>query len=294
MGGKPLSGMTGFARSDGEFDGGRWSWEARSVNGKGLEARFRMPSGCDRLEGPARERVKARFARGNVQATLTLRTENQGMISVNTGQIEAYLASGARLFNRGLANIPRLDGLLALPGVLERDDSMSDEEQAALDAVLMTGLEQALDSLAEARRAEGEGLTGVMEGHLEEIADLKAKAAAHDAAAPAAIRDRIAARFEELLPEGLEPERLAQEAAALAVKADVREELDRLEMHIQSARELMAQGSPVGRKMDFLMQEFNREANTLCSKSADSSLTQIGLAMKAAVDQLREQVQNVE
>jgi uncharacterized protein (TIGR00255 family) len=286
--------MTGFARAEGAGSGRRWSWETRSVNGKGLEARFRLPQGLERLEPLARDMAKSRFSRGNIQASLTLRVEAQAAVSINTSQIEAYLEAGAPFFNKGLADIPRLDGLLALPGALERDETLDEAEQGALEKALLATLAEAFDQLDQARRAEGEGLLALLVGHVEEIEGLTAEAGALDAAMPAAIRERVASRFAELLPVGLPEDRLAQEAAALAVKADVREELDRLKMHIQSARELIAQGSPVGRKLDFLMQEFNREANTLCSKSADSALTRIGLAMKAAVDQLREQVQNVE
>ena len=291
---KTLSGMTGFARAEGAGSGRRWSWEARSVNGKGLEARFRLPQGLERLEPAARDLAKSRFSRGNIQASLTLRVEAQAAISINTSQIEAYLEAGAPLFQKGEAEIPRLDGLLSLPGALERDEALDETAQTALEKGLLDTLAEAFDQLDQARRSEGEGLLALLVAHVDEIEGLTAQAGALDAAMPAAIRERVAARFAELLPEGLPEERLAQEAAALAVKADVREELDRLKMHIQSARELIAQGSPVGRKLDFLMQEFNREANTLCSKSADSALTRIGLAMKAAVDQLREQVQNVE
>ena len=291
---KPLSGMTGFARSEGALGGFRWTWEARSVNGKGLEARFRFPQGFDRLEPAAREIAKTHFTRGNINATLSLSREGESRIAVNTAQIDAYLAAAEPYWRRGKADIPRFDGLLSLPGVLERDEALPDTEAEKLDAALLGGLETLLSDLRKARDKEGEKLAILLAAHVDEVEMLTADARKLDALAPDAIRERVKARFDELLPEGLPEERLAHEAAALAVKADVREELDRLDVHIASARELMAGGSPAGRKLDFLAQEFNRESNTLCSKSADSALTKIGLAMKAAIDQFREQVQNVE
>ena len=184
---------------------------------------------------------------------------------------------------------------MALKGVILAEDAeVQTGPDEALIADALSCADAALAMLQAAREAEGAAMGAVLTGHLDEIEALTREAAALDAVRPAAIKARIEAKFAELLPNGLDPERLAQEAAVLAVKADIREELDRLVAHIDSARALIAGGSPSGRKLDFLSQEFNREANTLCSKSNDPALTRIGLALKAAVDRLREQVQNVE
>lgn len=288
-----LSGMTGFARCEGVAGDWRWTWEARSVNGKGLEARFRFPPGYDRLEAKARDLAKARFARGNVQATLTLKRDASGSgLDIDTARIDALLAAAAPYVERGLIARPSFEGLVALAGSLGGPQDQTADP--ALDAALLAGLAEALGALQTARHDEGRTLETVLSGHIDTIEQLTREAAASAAVRIDTIRDRLAAKFAELIEGDLPEDRLAQEAAALAVKMDVREELDRLEAHIASARELLAAGSPTGRKLDFLSQEFNREANTLCSKSSDSSLTQIGLAIKNAVDQFREQVQNVE
>ena len=290
-----LSGMTGFARATGEHDGLNWVWETRSVNGKGLEARFRLPPGYERLEAKARELTKARFARGNIQASLNIRIDSSvSGLKINTDRIDFILETVEPYIASGRVLAPRLDGLLAVRGVLDMEEQRRDEDTSKQDALIMEGLAKALDDLKLARHAEGDALKPVLVGHVDEIERLSAQAASSDAMRTETIKARIAAKFAELLPEGLPEDRLVLEAATMAVKMDIREELDRLIAHIVSARELLDAGSPTGRKLDFLSQEFNREANTLCSKSADSALTQIGLAIKNAIDQLREQVQNVE
>ena len=290
-----LSGMTGFARVDGLSPGWTWTWEARSVNGKGLEARYRLPNGFERLEPKARDLAKARFARGNVNATLNLRRESEASgAQIDMARLRSLLDQAAPLLESGQVARPSLDGLLALPGMIDSEQVGISDDMAALDTALLTSLGEALDALVSARREEGAALSAVLTGHVEDITRLIGEAASHSATRTDAIKDRLSAKFAELLPEGLDEDRLATEAAVLAVKMDVREELDRLQAHIVSARDLLAQGSPVGRKLDFLSQEFNREANTLCSKSSDSSLTAIGLSLKNTVDQFREQIQNVE
>ncbi|OLF77791.1 hypothetical protein AWH62_03725 [Maricaulis sp. W15] len=290
-----LSGMTGFARVDGQADGWNWTWEARSVNGKGLEARFRLPTGFERLETKARDLAKARFSRGNVNATLNLRRETEaGGARIDLARLRGLLDQAAPLLESGEVARPTLDGLLALPGMIDSDQADGPDNSAELDNALLASLGDALDGLQAARRDEGRALADILAAHIADIARLTGEAADHAATRSDAIRDRLATKFAELLPEGLPEDRLATEAAMLAVKMDVREELDRLHAHIDAARELLAQGSPVGRKLDFLSQEFNREANTLCSKSSDSSLTAIGLSLKNTVDQFREQIQNVE
>jgi uncharacterized protein (TIGR00255 family) len=290
-----ISGMTGFSRAEGAYENLRWVWEMRSVNGKGLEFRMRLPSGYERLEAKAREFAKARFVRGNIQVSLNLKQDSDAtVLRIDHDRIAAILDAGAPLVESGRVAPPSLDGLLGLRGVLDAETEPAEADTAGLDAVILQTLEQAMDDLRAARRGEGDALAGIMAGHVDTIESLTQDAAGSASLRLDAIQDRIAAKFAELLPEGLPEDRLAMEAATLAVKMDVREEVDRLVAHIQSARDLLAQGSPVGRKLDFLSQEFNREANTLCSKSSDSSLTKIGLALKNAVDQLREQVQNVE
>lgn len=290
-----LSGMTGFARVDGQAPGWSWTWEARSVNGKGLEARFRLPNGFERLELKARELAKARFARGNVNATLNLRRESEaGSVRIDLARLRSLIDQAAPLLEGDQVRRPTLDGMLALPGMIDAEQAGADSDTATLDKAMLASLAEALDGLRAARREEGAALAVVLSGHVDEISRLTGEAAGHAATRTDAIRDRLAAKFAELLPEGLPEDRLATEAAMLAMKMDVREELDRLVAHIAAARDLLSAGSPVGRKLDFLSQEFNREANTLCSKSSDSSLTAIGLSLKNTVDQFREQIQNVE
>ncbi|MCH8490062.1 MAG: YicC family protein [Oceanicaulis sp.] len=292
----PLSGMTGFGRAEAQGDFGVLSVEARSVNGKGLDFRLRVPAGMDALEIPLRDMARARFQRGSVTLTVTLaRHVGETGVRVDEARLEAYARAARGLSDKGLAQPASAGELMALKGVIlaEDADAPTGPDEAAMAAALEAA-EAALTMLQDAREAEGAAMGAVLTGHLDEIEALTREAAALDAAGPAAIKARIDAKFAELLPNDLDPERLAQEAAVLAVKADVREELDRLAAHIDSARALIKGGSPSGRKLDFLSQEFNREANTLCSKSNDPALTRIGLALKAAVDRLREQVQNVE
>lgn len=291
-----LSGMTGFGRAEGAM--GDWSWavEARSVNGRNLEVRFRGPPGLDSLERAAREAAQARFQRGQLQVGVQAkRAEGGGAVRVNLEQVERYLALGAPLIASGRAGPPSLDGLLALRGVIEADDTGLDPEtQAALEAAISSSISAALDGLAAARAEEGRQLLVVLIGHVDRIAELAAQARDTASGQPAAIKARFETRLKELAGEAASEERIIQEAAALAVKADVREELDRLSGHMESARGLLAQGAAVGRRLDFLTQEFMREANTLCSKSQVAGLTAIGLDLKAVIEQFREQVQNVE
>jgi uncharacterized protein (TIGR00255 family) len=288
--------MTGFARTERSGAYGSISVEARSVNGKGLDVRLRLPQGLDAVENPIRELAKQRFNRGSVSIAVTLTApEGASAASVDMAQLEAYLHATRALVDKGGVRAASIGELLALKGVIISEETGLDEEQAAArDAELVSAVEAALDGLKAARLEEGAALKSVLEGHLDEIADLREQAANCAAAMPDAIKARLQAKLDELISGGVDPDRLAQEAAMMAVKADVREELDRLKAHIDSAHALLDAGSPCGRKLDFLSQEFNREANTLCSKSADTQLTNIGLALKATVDRLREQVQNVE
>ncbi|MCW5723589.1 MAG: YicC family protein [Maricaulaceae bacterium] len=287
--------MTGFSRAGGALGAWSWAWELKSVNGRNFELRFRLPPALEGLEVALRDQARARFSRGNVQAALILkRDDSRAPALINETRLKA-LAEAARPFvDAGLAAPPRIDGLLLVKGVLVTSDEPADEELEALHAAVLAGFNAALSSLDVSRREEGASLTALLSALLDELEALTKQASGLAAARPEAIRERLKAKIDDLLPQGLDPDRLAQETALLAVKADIREELERLLEHVKSARVLLAGGSPAGRKLDFLSQEFNREANTLCSKSSDSDLTRIGLAMKAAVDQFREQVQNVE
>lgn len=292
----PLSGMTGFARSEGALGAWSWVWEGRSVNGRGLEARFRLPPGHEALEPVLRDAAKIVFSRGNIQFSLNLKRDAAAQdVQIDTDRLKAIVAAGKPLVEAGLVAAPTLDGLLTVKGVLKSDDDdLGEDERAALHTAIGTSFGAAAETLAAARREEGTALATILGDILAEIESLTARAGACAASRPEAVRDRLKARLDDLLGGEFPEDRLAQEIAMLASKADVREEIDRLNAHITSARELIAAGSPVGRKLDFLSQEFNREANTLCSKSGDSELTTIGLALKTAVEQFREQVQNVE
>jgi uncharacterized protein (TIGR00255 family) len=291
-----LSGMTGFGRAEGAL--GEWSWavEARSVNGRNLEVRFRGPPGFEGLERVTREGAQARFQRGQLTVSLQAkRIEGAGSVRLNLDQLERYLAAGAPYVASGQAAAPTLDGLLALRGVIEAADAVEDPDaQAALEAAMTASIATALDGLAAARAEEGAGLDGVLSGLVGRIGDLTAKAAALAGGQPVIIKARFEKRLIELAGEAATEERILQEAAAMAVKADVQEEIDRLRGHVEGARTLLAADGGVGRKLDFLTQEFMREANTLCSKSASSALTSVGLDLKATIEQFREQVQNVE
>jgi uncharacterized protein (TIGR00255 family) len=288
--------MTGFGRAEGADAGWSWAVEARSVNGRNLEVRFRGPPGFDGLERAARDGAQARFQRG--QLTLGLqakRSEGGGSVRINTEQLERYLAAAQPYVAAGRAAAPTIEGLMALRGVIEADDALLDPEaQAALEARMAASIAAALDGLATARREEGAALLPVLTAQIDRIAELTAQAQGIAGGQPAAIKARFEARMKELVGEAASEDRIVQEAAAMAVKADVREETDRLAGHVVAARALLASDGAVGRRLDFLTQEFMREANTLCSKSALSALTAVGLDLKATIEQFREQVQNVE
>jgi uncharacterized protein (TIGR00255 family) len=292
----PISGMTGFGRAEGAQGAWTWSVEARSVNGRNLETRFRGPPGFDGLERAAREGAQARFQRGQLTVGVQAkRAEGAGAVRINTEQLDRYLALGAPLVAEGRVSPPTWDGLLALRGVVEGDDAGLDPEaQAELEAAIAASVAVALDGLLAARREEGAALLPVLTGQVDRIGELTAQARELAAGQPAAIKARFEARLKELAGEAATEERIVQEAAALAVKADVREELDRLGGHVDAARGLIGSDTAVGRRLDFLTQEFMREANTLCSKSASGALTAVGLDLKAVIEQFREQVQNVE
>ncbi len=293
-----LKSMTGFARTDGVHKETSWHWEVRSVNGRSLELRLRLPAGFEALEIGARGLCQEKLARGNVSITLALKREmGQMQIRLNEAALAQALAVAERAVAVTRLETTRLDTLLAMRGVVEMVEAEEDEAaRAELGEVLLKGLSEALDELVAARRAEGARLETVIAQQLATIGGLAARAAA----APARSLEAVAARLAEQLARlseagaGLDPERLHQEAVLLAAKADIKEELDRLSAHVAAGQELLGSDQPVGRKLEFLAQEFNREANTICSKAGDIETSRIGLELKSVIDQLREQVQNIE
>ncbi|MEJ8573371.1 YicC/YloC family endoribonuclease [Microbaculum marinum] len=290
--------MTGFARVEGGFADRDWHWEIRSVNGRGLDVRLRLPSGFERLEPPIRERVQKTLSRGSLTIGLQMRrSETSGALRVNEAALDAVIKLCDELTSSGRVAPPRADGLLAIKGVIEVDEETDDEaSRAALDAALLQSFDEALGKLVDMRNSEGGRLKAILDLRLDEIETLTRRADANPSRSPAAIGKRLGEQVAQLMDAApaLDSQRLHQEAVLLATKADIREELDRLSAHVTGARELLNGKGAVGRKLEFLTQEFNREANTLCSKSNDVELTRIGLELKSVVDQMREQVQNVE
>lgn len=295
-----LASMTGFARSIGESGPVRWTWELRSVNGKSLDLRIRIPTGLETLEPKIRERCAKVLRRGNVSIGLSMnRDQSEQQLQVNESALEAVLVTIELLKNRvpELAP-PSVDGILSQKGVFELKEPEDDEvAQLALHNALLTSLDAALIDLVDMRHTEGKAIGSVVRDQIDRIADLTQAAEVLPARKPEAIKARLKKQLTDLLEAAdgqLDPQRLHQEAVFLATKADIREELDRLHAHVTAVRELMDSGGAIGRRLDFLAQEFYREANTLCSKSNDVDLTAIGLDLKAVIDQMREQIQNLE
>ena len=293
-----LQSMTGFARAQGNTGPWRWSWEVRSVNAKGLDVRLRLPSGFEELEAGARTAATRGLSRGSVSATFALSREgDQVSVAVNEAALQALITATRAAAARFSLPPASLDSLLAVKGIVEVSEADSvDEDRAGITAAALSGFEAALLDLRAMREREGGALRTVLLERLDAISALVDAAEALPERRLDAIRARLAEQVRALLDTGisLDAERLHQEAALLAAKADVREELDRLRAHVSAARDLIATGGPVGRRLDFLAQEFNRESNTLCSKSNAVALTQIGLDLKLLVDQFREQIQNIE
>ena len=293
-----LSSMTGYGRSHGSLPGVSFVVELKSVNGRGLDMRLRLAPGFDALEPEIRRRIGKSVTRGSLTVSLNVDREGEGVrVVVNHQALEAVLEGFQWLEARVEAQRPTLDGIMGLKGVLEQHETpLSADEEEALSGAILTAFDEAVAALAAARAEEGARIAAILNERVDEIAALTKAAELH----PGRSRDAILARLRQQIVElseaspVLSEERLAQEAMLLATKADIREELDRLGAHISAARALLSGGGPVGRKLDFLSQEFNREANTLCSKSNDVALTAIGLDLKAVIDQLREQIQNIE
>lgn len=296
--GMPLASMTGFGRATAQAEGCTITCEIRSVNGRGLDVRSRMTPGYEAVEGDVRSLLSTRLARGSVSIAVNIqREETATEVVVNERALASVLAAVDALGSRMDARRPSIDGLLAIKGVLDTREAVLDAEaEARLQAAILDCVNIAVSALIVSRETEGARIGAVLSERIEEIAALAQQAEAHPSRTREAILGRLTEQVAFLIgnERGLSEDRLHQEALILATKADIREELDRLAAHVKAARELLAKGGPVGRKLDFLSQEFNREANTLCSKSNDVSLTAIGLDLKAAIDQLREQVQNIE
>ena len=290
--------MTGFARSQGTLDDFSWHWELRSVNGRGLDIRLRLPSGYDALEQAARARLAASFSRGNISANLTARrTGTDVEIQLDENVLQQVLEAVEKIRSLTDAPAPTAEGLINTKGVLEiKERTESEETLKKKQAAIMASLDIAIKDLQSARLSEGQKLGQVIQSQLNDIKGCVGSIKSTAASQPQKITDRLKQQIDVLLGDetAIQPERLHQEIAIILTKADISEEIDRINAHLEAGCELLQQSGPVGRKLDFLTQEFNREANTVCSKSNDIEITRQGLAMKVAIDQMREQVQNVE
>jgi uncharacterized protein (TIGR00255 family) len=293
-----LSSMTGFARSHGAIGPYTFEWELKSVNAKGLDLRVRLPSGWDELEAFAKKRVNEVLSRGTIYANFNVKRVNAlSTVRVNEDVLASIVRVAGALASKIDAVAPSIDGLLSIKGVLEVVEPENDEaeDKAAKDAAA-AAFDEALAHLVDMRRREGAALGQILSQRMDEIEQLAKKAEAAPGRKPDAIKARLADQIATLLgtSDRFDSDRLNQEALLIAAKADIREELDRIASHVAQAREMIAKGGSVGRRLDFLAQEFNREVNTCCSKSNDIELTNTGLEMKNVVEQFREQVQNLE
>lgn len=294
----PLSSMTGFARASGSLDGLHWQWEVKSVNSKGLDVRSRLPPGFESLEAGVRAVVADRIKRGSLQAALIVSRPAQSETwRLNEGVLEEVLRAAERLRERIGGEPARADVILGMRGVFETAETEADEEALARrDTDIMASFRRVLETLVRVRREEGARLQTLLADQIDRIETLVLAARDHPARSPAAIKSRLAEQVARVMETraAFDENRLHQEAILIAARADIQEELDRLISHIEAARALIASGAAIGREFDFLAQEFNREANTMCSKAIDTSLTRLGLDLKKLIDQMREQVQNIE
>ena len=293
-----LQSMTGYADASGRHEDMDWQWQIRSVNGKGIDVRLRLPHGFDAIEADIRKQIASRFKRGNLQVSLAIdREKGAGVPTINQAALDAVLLAAEHVAKRINSPVKSVESLLSLRGVLEiSEPKISDDEQAVLNKVVMDGLGEVLDGLQISRSREGTALGQILGGNLDRIDALTKQAEDNPSRSVETIQARLAEQVALLLQasSSLDQDRLHQEAAFLATKADIREEIDRLFAHVEAARELLAGEGPVGRKLEFLAQEFNRESNTLCSKSNAREVTAIGLELKVAIDQFREQILNLE
>ena len=293
-----IKSMTGFSHADGATQTFAWNWELRSVNARGLDVRLRLPAGNDALEPKVREAIGRYLSRGSVTVNLGIETRAGSQeIRLNEETLRQVVAAAEKIRSMTEAAPPSADGLIGIKGVLEVvEHEESPEETAARVDAMLASLDQALQSLVTAREGEGARLKTVLEAHLVQIEELVGKVEASPARTPEAIEEQLKAQLDRLFESAgnLDAGRLHQEAVLIATRADIEEELKRLRAHIAAARELLEETGPIGRKLDFLAQEFNREANTLCSKANANDITRAGLALKSVIDQMREQVQNIE
>ncbi len=293
-----LASMTGFSSKVGNIDNFSWVWELKSVNGKALDVRFRAPQGYDHLEIQCRNAIMQSFKRGNIQASLSISNGRaQEKLTINAEVMDQYLALAQDLHSRMGGEAPRADNLLAMRGVLEVVPvAVTETEQLLRDTGIISTLNEAVVALNAARLEEGARLNETLNAQVNRISELAQAASDNPARSVDAIKARIKEQIARLLEtsNSFDPDRLHQEAVMIATRADIQEEIDRLNAHVAAARDLLISKEPVGRKLDFLAQEFNREANTLCSKAGDKTMSSIGLELKTIIDQLREQVQNIE
>jgi uncharacterized protein (TIGR00255 family) len=293
-----LSSMTGFARSHGASGPYTFEWELKSVNAKGFDLRLRLPQGWDELEAFAKKRASELLSRGTVYANFNVkRADALSTVRINEDVLAAVVKVASSLAGRIDAVAPSIDGLLAIKGVIDVvEPERSEEEDKAASAAAAAAFDEALKNLVAMRRREGEALGQILSQRMDEMEELAKKAETAPGRKPEAIRARLAEQIAALLEtsDRFDPDRLNQEALLIAAKADIREELDRIASHVAQAREIIGRGGAIGRRLDFLAQEFNREVNTTCSKSNDVELTNTGLEMKNVVEQFREQVQNLE
>jgi len=293
-----LQSMTGFARTQGQFEETSWVWEIRSVNGKGLDLRLRIPSGYETLEVKSRSLLANFFARGNIQISLSVNQSSTSSVPhINQEAVSALLDAAKELQQKVGGELPSAAELMTMRGVVELSEKQLDDDQKEkLYAAIFKSLEEAAISLVNMRQSEGQAIAKVLEGQVEKIAQLHSDIEANDARSPEAIKQQLKLQVDKLVENNAEfdEQRLYQEVAILAAKADLQEELDRLVVHVKAAEDLLQSDGPVGRRLDFLAQEFNRECNTICSKSNSAEVTSIGLDMKLIIDQFREQLQNME
>ncbi|MEL7430119.1 MAG: YicC/YloC family endoribonuclease [Pseudomonadota bacterium] len=293
-----IQSMTGFARTNGQAGGEAWVWELRSLNGKGCDVRLRLPPGLEDIDIAARKQVAKRFVRGNLQVSLQFVSQATDLEPKVNEELALGLAEAAKSLQAKLGGaLPDVAQIMNMRGVIELEEpALEETRRDQRNAQLLGSLDEALDQLESARVAEGADILKVLLAQLKTLRDLTGKIDRNEDRSPAAIKTTLANQIARLTSaeETLDPQRLHQEAVLIAAKADIQEELDRLEVHFASAGQLLAGEGPVGRKLDFLAQEFNRECNTICSKSNSASVTALGLDMKLVIDQFREQVQNME
>lgn len=293
-----LQSMTGFARTQGQFEETSWVWELRSVNGKGLDLRLRIPSGFEALEVKSRKLLTTYFTRGNVQISLSVTQSSSASLPyINQEAVSTLLEAAKELQQRVGGDLPSAAELMAMRGVVElQEKQLNDEEKDTLHLAILESLKEAAEALLSMRQGEGRAIAEVLRQQVEKIEQLHRQIEANDARSPEAIKQQLQTQIDKIIENNAEfdDQRLYQEVAILAAKADLQEELDRLVVHVKAAQDLLRSDGPVGRRLDFLAQEFNRECNTICSKSNSAEVTSIGLDMKLIIDQFREQLQNME